>query len=114
LAGIENEVSGVISDLFGDFFGIDLIVILPLIPVNGDFIVSFKFREIVEGIEVAEGVSPGEIAPAMSGEDGGYLILFWGAKVGYVPNTLFEKLLPVFALVNFAPNTNGFDNETAF
>ena len=114
LASIENEVGGVISDLFGDFFSVDLIVILSLVPVENNLVIDFKFRKIIEGIKMAEGVSPGEIAPAMSGKNSRYLILFWSAEVGYVPDTLFKEILPVFTLINFTSNPDRLNDKAVF
>lgn len=114
LTGIENKIGGVISDLFRKFFGIDLITILSLIPVDNDFVIGFEFGEIIERVEVAKGVGPGEIAPAMGSKDSGKLVLFWSTEVGYMPDTLFKEILPVFTLINFTLNPDGVDNKAVF
>lgn len=114
LTGIENKIGGVISDLFRKFFGIDLITILSLIPVDNDFVIGFEFGEIIERVEVAKGVGPGEIAPAMGSKDSGKLVLFRSTEVRYVPDTLFKEILPVFTLINFTLNPDRVDNKAVF
>ena len=114
LAGIKNKIGRVVSDLFRDFFGIDLIEILSLIPVNGDLITGFEFGEVVEGVQMAKGVGPGKIAPAMGGKNGGCLILFWSTKIRNLPDALLENFLPVFSWMNFSSNSDGVDDEAIF
>lgn len=39
---------------------------------------------------MAEGVGPGEIAPAVGSQNGRYVLLFRSTKLGYVPDALLK------------------------
>ena len=89
-------------------------MILSLMPVDGDIVINVEFGEVVEGIEVAEGISPGEVTPAMGSKDGGELVIFRSTEVRYKPDALLEKSLVVLTLVNFTSDANRVDDETIF
>lgn len=59
-------------------------------------------------------VGPRQVSPTVGGEDDGFIVLFGSAEVGNLPNTLFEYFLPIFPLVDFSANADGFDNKTVF
>lgn len=89
-------------------------MILSLVPVDDDVVANVEFGEVVEGVEIAKSVGPGEVAPAMSGQNGGELVVFRSTEVGYEPDTLLEKGLVVLALVDFTSDTDRVDDEAVF
>lgn len=87
---------------------------MALVPDDFDPITDLEFGQIVEGVEGAEGAGPGNVAETVSGEDDGECVIFRGAEVGNAPDAGFEDFGPVFAFMDFTPDTDFLDDEAIF
>lgn len=82
-----------------------------MVPDDLDLITDGQFGEIVEGIEGAEGIGPGDVTPAVGGENHRLSCVFRGSEVSDAPNAGFEDRVPVVALVDLAADTDFVDDE---
>ncbi len=114
LAGIKNEISGVVEDFPGRIGGVDFVGVFALVPDQVDSVACFEFGQVVKRVEVAKSIGPADITPSVGRQNNRQARLLWSAKIGDTPDTRLENFFPVGPLVNLSAQANFVNYQAVF